>query len=112
MNGTEIELLGHSICTTGVGRIHAQEAKRLGVRADIQRLLTTPNGNVAKKDVDELTGRCSFLAQVVSEGNAYPQPMYRLRHQKWAVLDKKSGTKRVREPTTISINGNGPVQAA
>lgn len=110
--GEEIELLGHSIDTKGVGKIHAQEAKRRGIRADISKQLSSPNGDVTRDEVEELTGRCSFLAQVVSEGNAHLQPMYRIKNQSWNVYDRIAQKTTAVRPRWLSINGNGHTQVA
>jgi hypothetical protein len=110
--GEEIELLGHSIDARGVGRIHTQEVKRLGMRADIAAQLDAASGLVARADAEELTGRCSFLAQVVCEGNAYLQPMYRLKNQAWKVRDRASNRVTVVRPRQLSINGDGATQQA
>jgi hypothetical protein len=110
--GVEIDLLGHSIDATGIGRMHVQDVKRRGMRADIQRQREAAKGMVPAADVEELTGRCSFLAQVVNEGNAYLQPMYRLKNQTWRVLDKATRTTRKIKPKELDIAGRGPVQTA
>ena len=62
--------------------------------------------------MEELTGRCSFLAQVVCEGNAYLQPMYRIKNQSWKVRDRALNRMTVLYPHKLSINGNGHTQRA
>jgi hypothetical protein len=110
--GEEIELLGHAIDTRGAGRIHAQEAKRRGIRTDIATQLSSQTGEVTRDEVEELTGRCSFLAQVICEGNAYLQPMYRIKNQSWKVYDRALNMVTVRHPRKLSIDGNGHTQRA
>jgi hypothetical protein len=110
--GEEIDLLGHAIDTTGVGRAHVQEAKRRGMRADIQRQREAQRGLVPFAEVEELTGRCSFLAQVINEGKSYLQPMYKLKNQSWRIVDKITRDVRRVRPGLLDISGNGPVQQA
>jgi hypothetical protein len=110
--GEAIELLGHTIDTRGVGKIHVQEVKRRGIRADIERQRGDARGEVTRVDVEELTGRCSFLAQVICEGKAFLQPMYRLKNQVWTVRDRKSKRKTTVHPSKLLIRGNGHTQKA
>ena len=107
--GFEVDLLGVAVSTSGEGCVYAQEAKREGIRRDIAAMLGAPRGVAERQDIEQLTGRCSNLAQVVCEGNAYLQPMYRFQNAQWTVKHNGSGAIRVK-PRRLAVIGTTPNQ--
>ena len=80
------------------------EVKRRGMRADISEQLEVDDGPVSREAVEGLVGRCSHIAQVACEGNAYLQPMYRLQNARWV----QGGV--LRRPQRIQVSGDGKTQ--
>ena len=83
--GFDIDLLGVAVSSEGSGRMYVPEAKRRGMVAEMTEILAAPNGTVDRSDVEAVTGRCSHIAIVVSEGNAYLQPLYRMQNARRVV---------------------------
>ncbi|KAL3895180.1 MAG: hypothetical protein SGPRY_013583 [Prymnesium sp.] len=80
--GRELNLLGLRLSTLGDGAIGVPEAKRRGMLVEIEEQQQPPSddGTVSRDAVERLVGRASFIAQVAAEGNAYLQPMFRMRY--------------------------------
>lgn len=78
--GQTLDLLGLAVTAGGGGSLFIPEAKRRGLLADIayQRRTDGSRLTVPRQEVERLVGRLSHVSIVVSEGNAYLQPMYRL----------------------------------
>jgi hypothetical protein len=106
--GTELDLLGLGLDANGDGCMYVPETKRLGMLEDIDGLLDPVAPSVPREALEELTGRCSHLAQVVCEGNPYLQPFYRMLHH--TLTDYTTGVKR--HPRHLAIRGVGVTQTA
>ena len=125
-----IELLGLGIDSEGDGCVFVPDVKRRGMLRDIASMLDVggaarARGTVDRADVETLTGRCSHLAQVVCEGNAFLQPLYRFQNARWAVASParkrrvaggrpsvtSSAIVKVR-PRRLQLCGKSPAQAA
>jgi hypothetical protein len=97
--GLSIDLLGLAVTSEGDGCLFVPEAKRRGMIVDIQEQRAAPGGLVPRESVEALTGRCSHLAQVACEGNAYLQPFYRVQNAQWVI----GGMRR--KPRSLRVTG-------
>ena len=94
--GFDIDLLGLAVTSQGDGCIYVPDVKRRGMRADIAEQRAAPGGSVPRERIEELTGRCSYVAQVACEGNAYLQPMYRMQNATRVVGGVRRKLNRIR----------------
>jgi hypothetical protein len=107
--GLSIDLLGLGLSSEGDGCIFVPDLKRRGMRVDIEDQLAAAaaaEGVVEREPVEETVGRCSHIAQVACEGNAYLQPLYRVQNAAWV----QGGVRR--RPRRIRIGGDGKAQRA
>ncbi|KAL3909143.1 MAG: hypothetical protein SGPRY_009532, partial [Prymnesium sp.] len=121
--GWQLNLLGLALTTRGDGAMTVPEVKRRGMLIDIQaqQRPAAHHGTVSREEVKKLTGRTSFIAQVAAEGNAYLQPLFRMRHApafhtrviKGARGEDKRERVRVRcKLRRLKVAGRGELQEA
>jgi hypothetical protein len=85
-----------------------QEAKRRGLLVEIDGQLHARE--VSRDNVETLTGRLSFTAQVACEGNAHLNPLYRFKNAAWSVKQARGGATRRVKPRTLQVDGNSATQ--
>jgi len=95
--GPCIDLLGLALDTRQGGFFFVPEAKRRGLLAELaaqQPPLLHSDNRVPRTAVERLVGRLGHIAQVVAEGNAHMQPLFRLQNASFRV--RLRGAKRDR----------------
>ena len=106
--GFVIDSLGLALSSEGDGCVFTQEAKRRAMLLDIDAQLDATD-TVERAAVEKLTGRCSFTAQVVCEGNAHLHPLYRFQNARWDVKGA-DGVTRKAKPLLLSTAGHSHTQ--
>ena len=108
--GRRAEVLGMMVDATAQ-RISIPEAKRRGLLGEIRHVLRgrTDDSCVPRAVIDTLVGRCSHVAMVVPEANAYLAPMWRMQHARRTVRLRRGGHLTVR-PQRLAVYGTSVAQ--
>lgn len=117
--GPSIELLGQLVSVEGAGAVAVQELRRRGLLLDIAEQLcpSRADGSVPRAAVEKLVGRLGYVAQVVAEGKAFLQPLFRLEKVMfWKRVQQRTNSSEVArrkvrvKPRSIHLGGHTPAQ--